>query len=66
MLRRRTLRAARLARQSGKRLGGPSPGQVTDLAGAVPTFPERRFPAPSSGSPSSMFPAGNPEVTKWY
>src|SRR4029453_18149530 len=45
MLRQRTLRAARLGRQSGKRLGGPSPGQVTDLTGAVPTCPERRFPA---------------------
>ena len=43
MLRQRTLRAARRTRQSEKRLGGPSPGQVTDLAGAVPTLPGEAF-----------------------
>jgi len=34
-------------------------GQVTDLAGAVHTFPEMRFPAPSSSSPSSTVPAAS-------
>src|SRR6266487_1877308 len=59
VLRQRTWRAARCMRQTGNRtstparlprwprMGGPSPGQVTDLAGAVHTsrtcgFPRRR------------------------
>jgi len=33
MLRQRTLRAARLPRQTGKRLAGKDAGQVTDLTG---------------------------------
>jgi hypothetical protein len=50
----------RVARvRTGNRIAGPSPGQVTDLAGAVHTFPEMRFPAPSSSSPSSTFPAAS-------
>jgi len=48
-----------LVRQTGKRLGGPSPGQVTDLAGAVHTLPQRRFPAPSSDSRPEQFPGPN-------
>lgn len=35
MLRQRTVRAARRPRQSGKRRGRQSPGQVADLAGTV-------------------------------
>ena len=38
-------RVARARRETAR--AGPSPGQVTELAGAVPMLPERRFPAPS-------------------
>jgi hypothetical protein len=40
-----------------KSLAGMTAGQVTDLAGSRPLCPKRRFPAPSSGSQSSMGPA---------
>jgi hypothetical protein len=72
-LRQRTLRAARLTRQTGKRVAGVTAGQVTDLpphragvrggdpglAGSLQPDPERRFPAPSSGSQSGPFSARN-------
>ena len=57
MLRQRTMRAARRTRQTGKHFGGVKAGQVTDLTGSHPHIPETCFPAPSSGSPSSMSPA---------
>ena len=57
MPRQRTMRAARRMRQTGKRFAGVISGQVTDLADHVLRIPKTRFPAPSSGSQSSMFPA---------
>jgi hypothetical protein len=57
VLRQRTLRAARRTRQMGKHFEGETAGQVTDLAGSHPLIPEKCFPAPSSGSQSSTFPA---------
>ena len=68
MLRQRTLRAARRARQTGKHFAGENAGQVMDLARCHSLIPEKRgpaarslrggvqmcFPAPSSGSPSRM------------
>ena len=42
----------------GKRLAGVTAGQVTDLAGSRPLRPGEAFPAPSSGSQSSLISAG--------
>jgi hypothetical protein len=56
MLRQRTMRAARRTRQTGNRERRAESG-----AGHGPACcnqnPEPRFPAPSSGSPSSVWPA---------
>src|SRR5205823_1140306 len=56
--RQRTLRAPRREASAGNRIAGLSPAQVADLRRLGTSFPEMRFPAASSGSPSSMFPAG--------
>ena len=75
MLRQRTMRAARRTRQTGKHVAGEKAGQVTDLhptaqacavgtpdlAGSLPLIPETCFPAPSSGSPSSLSPTAQSE-----
>ena len=60
-MRQRTMRAARRTRQTGKPFVGETAGQVADLAGSHPLILEKGFPAPSSGSPSTMSPAAHHE-----
>ena len=57
MLRQRTMRAARRTRQTGNRERRAKSGAGHGPAPAATSIPEPRFPAPSSGSPSSVCPA---------
>jgi hypothetical protein len=57
MLRQRTLRAARRTRQTGNREAEGRVRRRSRTCACCTHDPEPRFPAPSSGSPSSMGPA---------